>query len=204
MWKAGDTVVWRGIYRERVWHAIPTIVVKDDPQEIVLALMPGANGMVEQDYAKGKKDGRRRWDFKDQDWKLENFIWHTNRLLLILEPGKYYSTIYYWNHESNEFLFYYINFQTPFRKSQFSLDTLDLDLDIVIHPDFSLEWKDLDDYQKAIDHGIIPHQWIGEIEKARQEILDRLERREYPLNGDWLNCKPDPNWPTPTLPQNWA
>jgi protein associated with RNAse G/E len=203
MWKAGDEIAWRGIYRNQVWHAIPTTVVKDTDQETILFLSPGAQGMVEEGYTAGKKGGKRRWDFKHKDWQLENFTWHTNRLLFILEPEKYYSTIYYWNHTSNQFLFYYINFQIPFRKGECNLDTLDLDLDLVIHPNFPLEWKDLDDYQKAIDHGIISDEWSMEIEKAKQDVLDKLERRQYPLNGAWVDWKPDPTWPIPALPGNW-
>jgi len=99
--------------------------------------------MVEEHYPKGKKNGKRRWDFKEEDWKLEKFAWHTNRLLFIVEPDKYYSTTYFWNHESNEFLCYYVNFQLPFKRNLRSIDSLDLDLDIVIHPNFSVELKDL-------------------------------------------------------------
>jgi protein associated with RNAse G/E len=203
MWKPGDEIAWRGIYRNQVWHAIPTTVVKDTDQETVLFLSPGAQGMVEEGYTTGRKGGKRRWDFKHKNWQLENFTWHTNRLLFILEPEKYYSTIYYWNHKSNEFLCYYINFQIPFRKGQYSLDTLDLDLDLVIYPDFSPEWKDLDDYQKAIDYGIIPYEWTREVEKAKQEVLNKLEGRQYPLNKAWIDWTPDPTWSIAMLPKNW-
>jgi protein associated with RNAse G/E len=203
VWKPGEVVTWRGIYRERVWHAMPTIVVKDTSQETVLALTPGANCMVEENYAKNRKNGKRRWDFKEDDWNLENFTWHTNRLLFIMEPEKYYSVIYFWNHENDEFLCYYINFQLPFKKKHSSIDTLDLDLDLVIHPDFSFEWKDADEYQTAIEAGIILPEWIEEIESAKLEVLNRLEKREYPYDNFWLNWQPDPSWPTPRLPKGW-
>jgi protein associated with RNAse G/E len=204
MWKPGEVIAWRGIYRELVWHAMPTIVVKDTPQEIVLALIPGTVCMVEENYAKShKKSTKRRWDFKDEDWKLEKFTWHTNRLLFVLEPEKYYSIIYFWHHESKEFLCYYINFQLPFIRNHCSIDTLDLDLDMVIQPDFSFEWKDLDDYQKGIETGVILTEWASEIETAKMEILNRLEKRAYPLDNSWLNWRPDPNWPAPSLPENW-
>lgn len=203
MWNPGDIVVWRGIYRNQVWHAQPTFVVKDSPEEIVLALLPGAEGMAETDYAKGEKNGKRRWDFKDQPWELEKFRWHTNRLLFLLEPKKYYSTIFFWHHESNEFLCYYINFQLPFQRSHCGIDTLDLDLDLIINPDFSHEWKDVEDYQKAIEEQIILAEWTKEIDKAKKEILDKLEKRQYPYNGSWLNWTPDPGWSPPKLPENW-
>ncbi|MBE0682769.1 MAG: DUF402 domain-containing protein [Anaerolineales bacterium] len=203
MWKPGEIVTWRGIYRERIWHAMSTIVVKDAPQETILAIFPGAECMVEEQYPKGKKNGKRRWDYQTEDWKLENFTWHTNRLLIILEPKKFYSPIFFWNDARNEFLCYYINFQLPFKRNHCSVDTLDLDLDIIVNPDFSFEWKDLDDYEKGIETGVILPEWVNEIETAKSEILDRLERREYPFDNSWLNWRPDPNWTLPKLPANW-
>ena len=204
MWKPGEVVTWRGIYRQRVWHAMTTLVIKDTPQEIVLAQTPGTECMFETNYAKGsKKSTKRRWDFKYDDWQLEKFTWHTNRLLHVIEAGKYYSTVFFWDDKSNEFLCYYINFQLPFKRKHCSIDTLDLDLDIVIHPDFSFEWKDLDDYQKAIESGVILQEWVNEIETAKMKVLGRLEKREYPFDNSWLNWRPDPTWSTPKLPKDW-
>ncbi|MEW6401694.1 MAG: DUF402 domain-containing protein [Chloroflexota bacterium] len=112
-----------------------------------MAILPGADGFVPEGYTEGKKSGKRPWDFIDKPWKLEKFIWHTNRFLILLEPRKYYAIEYLWHDASNEFQGYYINFQTPFHRSHCGVDTLDLEIDLVIHPDFSYKWKDLDDYQ---------------------------------------------------------
>ena len=202
-WKPGDVIAWRGIYRNQVWHVQPTIVVKDSPEEIVLTLLPGAECMAEENYSRGKENSRRWWDFEDKPWNLEKYIWRTNRLLLLLQPQKYYSTIYFWNNESNQFFCYYINFQLPFQRSDGGIDTLDLDLDLVIHPDFSFEWKDEDDYQKAIDNGVIIPEWTQEIEMAKKEVFNNLEKRQYPYDRSWLNWMPDPNWSPPKLPENW-
>jgi len=203
MWNPGDIVLWRGILNGHVWHVQPTIVVKDTADELVLTLIPGTECAAEETYLQGKQHARRWWDFKNNDWVLEKYKWHTNRLLLILEPEKYYSTILFWDHKSNEFLCYYINFQLPFRRSSLGIDTLDLDLDIIINPDFSFEWKDVDDYQKAIAHGLIFPDWVQEIDSAKPEIFERLEKRQYPFDGSWLDWKPDPSWEPPKLPENW-
>jgi protein associated with RNAse G/E len=203
MWKPGDTIAWRGIYRARVWHAQTVIVVKDSAEEIVVALLPGTESVAPEGYLNGKDSNKRRWHFKDKTWELENYKWHTNRLLILIEPQKYYSTMYFWNDKSNEFLCYYLNFQLPFRRSHCGIDTLDLDLDLIINPDFSYEWKDVEDYQKAIDHGLISVQWIQGIEKAKSEIFDKFEKRQYPFDGSWLDWMPDPGWSPPTLPANW-
>jgi protein associated with RNAse G/E len=203
VWKPGDVIVWRGIYQQRVWNAMPVIVVKDTPEEIALALLPGAEGMAPEGYSEGKQNGKRRWDFKYKRWKVEQYTWHTNRLLLILEPQKYYSTMLFWNAKSGEFICYYVNFQIPFKRSRCGVDTLDLELDLIIHPDYSYDWKDLDDYMQAIDHGVTPAEWINEIDEASLELMAKLEKREYPLDGSWLDWKPDRDWVPPKLPEGW-
>jgi len=203
MWRPGDVISWRGIYRGRVWHCQPTILVKDSPEEVVITLLPGTECIAEESYPKGKKNGQRRWYFVNEDWRLAKYTWQTNRLLLLFEPEKYYSTILFWNHASNGFLCYYINFELPLQRNHCAIDTLDLDLDLIVHPDFTYQWKDEEDYQKAIEHGIISQEWIQGIEAAKPEILDKLEKRHYPFDGSWLNWMPDPDWSAPKLPENW-
>jgi len=203
IWKPDDRIMWRGMYRNQVWHAQTVIVVKDTSEETVVALLPGTECIAPEGYLKGKKYAQRRWDHKNSPWKLEKFRWHTNRLLCLVEPEKFYSTILFWRNESNEFLCYYVNFQVPFQRSHWGIDTLDLDLDLVIHPDFSFEWKDVNEYQKAMECEIISPEWIHGIEAAKPEILERLEKRHYPFDGLWLDWKPDPRWSPPTLPENW-
>jgi len=203
MWETGEVIAWRGIYRERVWHVQPTILVKVNPEEIVLTLLPGTECIAEENYPKGKKNGKRRWFFVNEVWQLAKYTWKTNRLLLIFEPEKYYSIILFWNDKSNEFLCYYINFQLPFQRNHCAVDTLDLDLDLVINPDFTYEWKDVEDYQKAIEHGIILPEWTRQIDAATAEVLNKLEKRQYPFDGSWLDWMPDSNWSPPQLPENW-
>jgi protein associated with RNAse G/E len=203
MWQPGEVIPWRGIDRGRIWHVQPTILVKDSPGEIVMVLLPGTECIAEESYPKGKKNGKRRWDFINRDWQLAKYTWKTNRLLLLFEPEKYYSTIFFWNDSSDDFLCYYINFQLPFKRHDCAVDTLDLDLDLVIHPDLTYEWKDEDDYQKAISHGVILPEWVQEIDIATSEVMERLEKRQYPFDGSWLDWKPDETWSPPKLPANW-
>src|SRR5215217_1873179 len=107
-WKPGDVIAWRGIDRNRPWHVQTAIVVSDTPEELVVSFLPGAECVAEKSYAEGQqKNGRRRWDFKNNEWELAKYSWHTNRVLAITEPSKYYSIMLFWNHASNEFLGYY-------------------------------------------------------------------------------------------------
>jgi hypothetical protein len=203
MWEPGDTVIWREKFRDRIWHAHTAISVKDSPDETALVFLPGSEGMGPADWVDGKVEGFRPWNFVDELWKLKNYSWKTFRTLFVLEPQKYYTTVFYWNAGSNQFLQYYINFQTPFIRSHSGIDTRDLELDLIVNPDLSYEWKDLDKYQKGIQSGVILPEWIPGIESAKVEIFDKLTKHQYPFDGSWLNWRPDPAWSPPRLPKNW-
>jgi hypothetical protein len=206
-WKIGDSATLRGIYNGRVWYVQSVIVVGDTDEEVVLAVLPGAECAAPWGYINGKHGAQRQWnrwdDYKRDNWQMQKYIWHTNRLLVSLQARKYYSTIYFWRDDTGEFLCYYINFQLPFKRSHAGFDTLDLELDIIVNPDLSFEWKDLYEYQKGIDGGVLLKVWTGKIEEAKVEIFEKIEKRCYPFDGKWLAWTPSQDWPSPTLPTNW-
>jgi len=206
-WQPGDSIALRGIYNHRVSYIQSAIVVHDHPEEVALAVLPGAECYAPEGYIHGKHGSAGHWDRWDDyvkgDWKMEKYAWHTNRVLILLQPKKYYASVYFWQAATGDFLCYYINFQLPFRRNKIGFDSFDLELDIVIEPTYEWCWKDMDDYQTGIERGIILSEWTEEIDAAKQEIFDKLEKRQYPYDGAWLNWMPDPIWSPPTLPDNW-
>jgi hypothetical protein len=44
---------------------------------------------------------------------------------------------------------------------------------------------------------------VQEIDIATSEVMERLEKRQYPFDGSWLDWKPDETWSPPKLPANW-
>ena len=207
-WKSGDIVVMRGIYKQRPWYVQSAVVIHDEPKEVALAVLPGAECFAPEGYINGKHGTSRQWnrwdDYINDNWKMQGYNWHTNRLLYLIEPEKFYASIYFWHDDTNQFLCYYINFQLPFQRSEIGFDTLDLELDIIIEPTYKWSWKDLNEYRAGIHKGIILKEWADQIDCAKLEILEKIEKRQYPLDGQWLDWKPDPNWRTPKLPENWS
>jgi protein associated with RNAse G/E len=207
-WKPGESCVLRGIYNKRVWSALSLLVVHDSSDETILLLLPGAQCALPEGYWRWKLErdtsqGTRWLEARSDQLTLREYSWHTKRILIFLEPDKYYSCQVFWDHETNRFLCYYINFQLPFRRSQFGFDTLDLDLDIVIDPDYSWNWKDEDDYRRGIQEGGIRGEWLQEVERSKGEVLERIEQHKHPLDGAWVDWRPQPNWKAPVLTEGW-
>lgn len=208
MWEPGEPCALRGIHNGRILYLQSVIVVHDKPAEVALLLMPGAQCLSPAGWkfgAHGDGAALRRWSaIRSGEWTLSEFRWHTNRFLLLLEPQKYYASIYIWQQQTGAFDCYYINFQLPFRRSQCGFDTLDLELDIVAGPDRDWQWKDQDDYLEGIREGGIIPDWVQGIDRDQLEVFERLRENLYPLDGSWLDRQPDPTWLAPDLPEDWA
>ena len=207
LWKPGQTAVLRGIFNDRVWLAQSTLVVKDTLAETALLLPVGAQCAFPEGYFRWRRgdfsEGTRWQEALAGAWRLKQFDWLTNRFLVLLEPDKYYATFLIWNQASGAFECYYINFQLPYRRSLCGFDTLDLDLDLVVAPDFTWKWKDEDEYREAIRLGGIRPDWACGVEDAQPDVFTRLEHRIYPFDGAWVAWRPDPIWARPILPKGW-
>jgi len=206
--ETGESCVLRGIVNHQVWLAESVIVVKDGPKQTVLLLMPGAECAFPEGYWRWKKNrdhsnGTRWQEARSDHIQLRKFAWQTNRVLVFLEPEKYYSCFLFWDQAADHFKCYYINFELPYLRSHCGFDTLDLDLDIVIDPQYHWIWKDEEDYQEGIREGGILDEWVQGIERSKTEVFERINRRADPINGSWLTWRPDPGWAAPSLPENW-
>jgi len=206
-WQPGNTAALRGMVDKKPWYIQSVRVVKDTPTETALLLLPGAECAAPPGYIHQKHGDHSHWDrWRDLlsgAWSLEKYRWHTNRFLILLEPEKYFATIFIWKHSSDVFQGYYINFQLPFKRSQCGFDTYDLELDLVIDPDFKWHWKDVNEYEEGVRLGAIRPEWMRGIDSARKDIFERIEQRSYPLNSHWLDWRPAPDWPPTDLPPDW-
>lgn len=206
-WTPGDHCALRGLVDGRVWLAQSVAVVKDELAETILLLAPGHECAYPEGYwrwGRGDSSAGTRWqEARSPNLRLRKFAWQTNRILMFLEPEKYYSWWLFWNHAADRFSCYYLNFQLPYRRSHCGFDTFDLELDLVISPQFDWHWKDEADYQEGIREGGIRPEWVKQIEQAQPEVFERLQARRRPLDGSWLPWRPDPTWSPPSLPERW-
>ena len=206
-WTREDSCVLRGVVNSRVWLAQAVIVVKDEPEETILLLPPGAQCAYPEGYwrwGKGDYSQGNRWqEAKSQNLTLRELTWRTNRVLMFLEPQKYFSCFLFWDDATDVFNCYYINFQLPYSRSHVGFDTLDLELDIVIDPQLKWHWKDEADYQAGIQEGGIHEDWVKGIDDAQEDVFDRIRNCNCPFDGSWMHWKPDTSWTPPRLPERW-
>jgi protein associated with RNAse G/E len=208
MWKSGTHVIIRGIAHNRVWIAHAVTVVEDTPDLLVTYLQPGAHckvphGLIERKYTPNL-DGLSRWDEQDsREWKLDDWRWQHRHVLILMPPEAYYAVYWFWSTDFIEFEGWYVNFQLPFHKTEWSIDTLDLEIDLIIDPDGVWRWKDEPEYLTGVRRGSIPAVVASRVEDAREEILMLFSNGSPFFDRKWLSWQPEPDWEIPQLPPDW-
>ena len=94
-WEAGESCVLRGVVNNQAWLAQSVIVVKDEPAETILLLLPGAQCALPEGYWR-RRSNRPTYQTRWQEARNAAIVhrectWQTNRVLLFLEPEKYFS-----------------------------------------------------------------------------------------------------------------
>lgn len=192
-WRTGETIPVRYIFRGKVRYAEPGIVVEDNGERTIV-FMP--QGTITQ---------RTEIDFTtDAIGEPEPKVWHTTHNLRILEPGKGTCISAMYLAATGDFLCWYIDLIEPFRRTADGVVTWDLSLDIVVAPDFTWKMKDEDHFQWIQDLGWVTPDRAAQMLRDKDEVIARIDRRDAPFNEPWPSWRPDPLWPIPVLPEDWA
>jgi hypothetical protein len=184
----------------KVWGAVPFIVVQDKPELTVLYMSDGAITKMPS-----KPDGGRvkASDRVTSTWILQDRDWNKLSLLRLNIPNSMYSVLVFWNAADMSFRSWYINLEEPLRRTAFGFEFLDQWLDVIINPDLSgWHWKDEDEFQEAIDLGLISKEKAAHFRAEGERVANWIQSGQSPFNG-WEKWRPDPSWQTPVLPEGW-
>ena len=77
-------------------------------------------------------------------------------------------------------------------------------LDLLVTPDREWKRKDDDEFDGCIERGLIDQLTAVTVEAALEAATAQIAGCEYPFHDDLLHFRPDPEWATPALGDNWA
>ena len=192
-WPSGEAVLARYVWRDKVYFAGSNIVVEDGVRRTVL-YTPMGTPVVRSpiDYGAGTLG----------EPQLQ--AWHTTHNLRLLEPGAGYCISAMYAGDSHRFLCWYIDMIEPIRRVRDGFVLWDLALDIVVAPDLSWKMKDEDHFARLLGHGWITPGRAAQVREDSRHAIARIEQRQAPFDEDWPAWRPDPAWPIPALPDDWA
>lgn len=203
-WDRGDQVVLRYRKAARLSWAIPATVVEDTLERLAYFVAPGTplKRPVTLDGTPLPRSApyEVRWR---TPWRLGDGTWTGTSVLWTWQPGNAYSVGMFWREPDHDFLGWYVNLQTPLRRTAVGFDTADHVLDLQVSPDLVWTWKDEDEFASAEEVGRFTSAEAQQVRAAGTAAIEKIERRAWPFNLDWTTWRPDAVWPIPHLPEGW-
>jgi Protein of unknown function (DUF402) len=196
----GTTIALRERLRGAVWAARPAIVVMDEDDLQMFYVGIGARWRAPE---VADRTDLIRTKATATAWAMTERSWAETHVLSFAWPGAGHAVLHFWDAAWTPRT-WYVNVQRPLERFAVGFDTLDEDLDVVIAPDRSTwSWKDEDDVALGISLGLYTDTDFERFRAEGARGRDRLLHREPPFDREWDAWRPDPSWPTPTLPLGW-
>ena len=186
-WRPGDRVVLRNVWHGRVFSALATTAVEAAGDRVVLWVGPGSERKL--------PPGRHQpWN---RDWTPVDRPWHGRGVFVAKELGAAHS-IWHFCNAAGEFSGWYGNLEDPWRPTRFGYDSRDHILDVWRPRDGDWRWKDEDEFDEAIGHGLFDAAEAGAIRAEGDRVM-----RETKLPTGWEDRTPPLGWQPPQLPNDW-
>lgn len=187
----------RNVWNGTIVSARPATVVLDDPGSQMLYVPIDSAWM-----APVRTDGTAL-RLPVGEWSLGERRWDATHVLSFAWPSEPHAVLLFWDADW-EPLRWYVNLQSPLRRTLIGFDYTDLILDAVATPDRSgWDWKDEGELAEAIRRGLIPAEDETRLRTEGEAAIRRILDREPPFDRDWWDWRPDPAWPTAVLPRDW-
>jgi hypothetical protein len=130
-------------------------------------------------------------------WELIERPWTGEGVLIVGRRGRAHSIWLFW--DRGDFAGWYVNLEHPWRASRLGFDTQDHELDLWIDSDGSWRWKDEQDLEFAVEAGVFTSEQAAAFRAEGEGVL-----AEWPFPTGWESWQPDPSWPLPVAPGDWA
>lgn len=201
----GDQVLLRYVRNSPADVIVPVTVVRDDDEAIALYVAVGAPLKVQ-----AQRDGTRltrNTPFLERERMIGGLAdgeWTGHHVLQLVRPGRMSAIWLIWRDPDWAFRGYYANLQAPLRRTRLGFDTADYLLDVEIGTDFSCNWKNEDEWETAWEHHLIDRDILERVRAEGEWVIADVSARRWPFGAGLESWRPDPAWPIPTMPPNWA
>lgn len=205
VWMPGDVVALRWVRNAPADLIAPVRIVEHDPNRTILFLMAGSP-LKARATATGERISREL-PLDERERRIASLAddeWTGNHALMIHEPHRLGAVWLFWRETDWQFEGYYVNLQAPLEASVAGFDTADYLLDIVVGPDLTWAWKDEDEFEEALETGLIPPVLLHAVKADGRRFAREIEGRRWPFGHDVDQWRPEPGWDVPALPVNWA
>lgn len=207
-WKPGTQILQHEMWGEGIGLVRPITVVEDSPERLAMYSHPmstyASRGIQNRLTIPLSKRVDMFMELLDPGvGKFVKKVWSNHHVLILTPFDSLDSTYLFWTADW-QLSFWYINLQAPLRRSSRGVQTHDYTLDIVVQPDMSWSWKDVDEFEELIKRGFFTDEQVTSIRADADRMVRTIESAGSPFSEGWENWRPDPAWPVPELPDDWA
>jgi hypothetical protein len=206
---AGRVILHRNTRRGRLAFTRPVRVVADDERGLLVWLARGTTSMNEVAF-----DGRPTRGMPFTEWvtlgyRHQEGTWQGPGILLFFPPDADHS-VWFFRTDQGAFTGWYVNLEERAVRwadgDLAGVDVVDQDLDIVVAPDRSWQWKDEDELAERL--AVPEHYWVADetaVWTEGRRVIKQIEAADFPFDGTWTTWQPpDPDWLNPPpLPEGW-
>jgi hypothetical protein len=129
--------------------------------------------------------------------------WTGHGVLVLHRPGDPYAVWVFWEGPERTFSCWYVNLQTPLKRSRVGFDMLDHELDLWSADGETWHWKDDELLDQRVAEGLYTEEEAQAIRAAGAQVRRDLETNGLWWDESWADWKPDPAWRLPALPAGW-
>jgi hypothetical protein len=197
-----DDVILRWVERDYISGAVPSRSIPDD-RGPVLYQPPGS------DFAEatGRRGGPRDRNMTPGGWDGAHRIrtWTGDGVVRAHRSGDPWS-VWRWVDPADGTWspYVYVNLEDPWRPTARGFDTRDWILDLVIHDDGAVTWKDEDELAWALEVGRVDAAGQRRIREAGDAALEASAAGTWPFATEWERWVSACTGPGLLLPPDWG
>ena len=133
---------------------------------------------------------------------LEERVSGSNHVLTLTPPASWHSVWLFWDLDWRVRR-WFVNLQSPIRRTPEGIVVRDHILDIRVEPDLSWSWKDRDEFDELVRRGWFTDEEHASVLAEAEKMARIVTENGPPFSDGWELWRADASWPVPSMPDDW-